>query len=250
MSPLLPESLLASVVLVREQRLRIRDLKGFRKSHQVPTEINDHTNSFVGRIAAEDLNEELNVRFDEFRKALKLKRTELTVQDPEAGTASITAPYFLYQITARQAEDDAASAVIRRQLGQIRDPESLKGPGCSMVFGSAFDTVEYMPAHRLDLASFVDEFEDREVTGATLDYDRQLTWCQLVIPGAKGFLRMTADVISVVLTQPQSPDALLATFLAFYARVGAWLDPGGAGADKSEPPGKHRQSALPGKGNR
>jgi hypothetical protein len=250
MSPLRPESLLASVVLVREQRLRIRDLKGFRKSHQIPTEINDHTNSFVGRVAADDLNEELNVRFDEFRKALKLKRTELTVQDPEAGTASITAPYFLYQITARQAEDDAATAVIRRQLGQIRDADSLKGSACAVVFGSAFDTVEYTPAHRLDLASFVDDFEDRQVTGATLDYDRQLTWCQLVIPGAKGFLRMTADVISVVLTQPQPPETLLATFLAFYGRVGAWLDPGGAGADNSEIPGKPHQATLPGKSSR
>lgn len=250
MSRLLPESLLANVVLVREQRSRIRDLKGFRKSHQVPTEINDHTNSFVGRIAAEDLNEELNVCFDEFRKALKLKRTELTVQDPEAGTAGITTPHFLYQITARQAEDDAATVVIRRQLGQIRDVESLKGSACAVVFGATFDTVEYMPGHRLDLASFVDDFEDRQVTGVTLDYDRQLTWCQLVIPGAKGFLRMTADVISVILTQPQAPETLLTTFLAFYGRVGAWLDPGGAGAENSEMPARPHQSALPGKANR
>jgi hypothetical protein len=74
-----PDSIhLANVTLVKEQRSRVRDLQGFRKGHQIPTESTEHTNSFVGRIAAEDLAADLETRFADFRKLLKFKRIEST----------------------------------------------------------------------------------------------------------------------------------------------------------------------------
>ena len=66
--------LLSTIILVRQQSGRIRDLKGFRKGHQVPTEVSDHTQAFISRIAELDLREDLDERFDEFRRLLKFRR--------------------------------------------------------------------------------------------------------------------------------------------------------------------------------
>ncbi|MFN9970958.1 MAG: hypothetical protein ACK58T_13815, partial [Phycisphaerae bacterium] len=51
--------------LVKTDGMRVRDLKGFRKAHQVPTEFNEHTQAFVARIAADDINAELETRFSQ-----------------------------------------------------------------------------------------------------------------------------------------------------------------------------------------
>ncbi len=74
--------LIASITLVRQQAGRIRDLKGFRKGHQVPSDVSEHTQSFVGRIAEEDLRLDLDERFEEFRRLLKFRRVEISVTDP------------------------------------------------------------------------------------------------------------------------------------------------------------------------
>ena len=54
----MPESYaepVAAVTLVRTRRSRVRDLRGFRKSHQIPEEYNEHTAAFIARIAADDI---------------------------------------------------------------------------------------------------------------------------------------------------------------------------------------------------
>ena len=77
--------LMGSIMLVRQQSGRIRDLKGFRKGHQVPSDVSEHTQSFVGRIAEEDLRLDLDERFEEFRRLLKFRRVEISVTDPMSG---------------------------------------------------------------------------------------------------------------------------------------------------------------------
>ena len=76
---------LANVTLVKEQRSRVRDLKGYRKSHKVPTEVNGHAISFVTRIATDDISQDLEARFADFRKLMKFKRIEIQVRDAEGG---------------------------------------------------------------------------------------------------------------------------------------------------------------------
>ena len=52
--------LISSIALVRQQAGRVKDLKGFRKGHQVPSDVSDHTQSFIGKIAEEDLRLDLD----------------------------------------------------------------------------------------------------------------------------------------------------------------------------------------------
>ena len=137
--------LMASITLVRQQAGRVRDLKGFRKGHQIPSDVSEHTQSFVGRIAEEDLRHDLDERFDEFRRHLKFKRLEILVSDPVCGVGQISTPWFNYQVSVIHDAHDATAVIWRRQLSEFRQMEKLDSPEVTAVFGTTFDTVELSP---------------------------------------------------------------------------------------------------------
>lgn len=207
------EGSLSNITLVREQRSRIKDLRGFRKGHQIPAECNEHTKSFVARIAAEELSEDLDLRFAEFRRSLGFKRVDMNVSDPDGGIGTIVTPWFDYQIIACQAEDDPAELIWRRQLTEFRKPEMIREPQVSTAFGNLFDTVELLPPAGIDVAEFIDQVEDASPDGVTIDYDRTASWCVITIKKVAGQVRLTADLMSLVVHQPQAPAKLLDSFI-------------------------------------
>lgn len=204
---------LSNVTLVREQRSRVRDLKGYRKSHKVPTEVNDYANSFVARIAADDIGQDLESRFADFRKLLKFKRIELQVTNPEDGVGLIKTPLFDYQVTAALAPDDVAEVLWRREVTAFRKPKELFSSAFSSVFNNLFDMVELIPPSAIDLAEFIDRMEDRGSKSMTLEYDRNTTWCHINLKGIAGQMRLTPHRVSLVVPEPQSPTRLLEAFL-------------------------------------
>lgn len=210
--PTEPQISLANVTLARHQRSRVKDLRGFKKNHQVPSEFNEHTNSFIGRIAKDELSEDLDQRFGDFRKALGFKRLDMNVSEPENGFGTIVTPWFDYQISAALAEDDPSEVVWRRQLSEFRKPEMMTAVEVSSAFGNLFDTVELVPPSGLDVSEFIDQIEATTPKGVTLDYDRTATWCVIGIKGVAGQVRLTGDLLSLVLHQPQPPAKLLDSF--------------------------------------
>lgn len=208
-----PPAELAHVALVREQRSRVRDLTGFRRTHQVPTEVNEHTQSFVARIAVPDLAADLDTRFADFRRLLNFKRVDLQVSEPDGGAGLITTPWFDYQVAVALAPDDPAEVIWRRQVSAFRAPQELFASAFSAVFGNLFDTVELEPPCSIDIAEFIDRIEAQAPPSISLDYDRHATWCHVSLPGVLGQLRLTADRVSLVVAQPPPPARLLEAFL-------------------------------------
>ncbi len=209
---------LANVALVREVRSRVRDLKGFRKSHQVPSQVNEHTNSFIGRIASDDISLDLESCFCDCRRLLNLKRVDLQVSGPDGGIGMIATPWFDYVVRATLAPDDASEVVWRRQVAEFRKPQELFTSGFSAVFRNTFDTVELAPTAAIDVAGLIDEIEKRSLKTIGIDYDRNTTWCHIRLSGVMGQVRLTSDRISLVLAQPQSPTTLLEAFLQVRSR--------------------------------
>ncbi|MEN9555773.1 MAG: hypothetical protein RLZZ232_2059, partial [Planctomycetota bacterium] len=210
------DTLLSGLTLVRTRRARVRELKGFRKSHQLPTEYNDHTAAFVARIAADDLSEDLEQRFADFRRQLQCRRTELIVSDPESGVAAINTPWFEYRVSATLASDDTTEVEWRWQLSDFRDPPKLSTPEVTQAFHGFFDTVELLPTQPVDPAELIDQIEERQVAGVVLDYDRKATWCTLQIKGISATLTVSGDLLSLHLHQPASPGKLIESFLQMH----------------------------------
>ena len=183
-------------MLVRQQAGRIRDLKGFRKGHQIPSDVSEHTQSFVGRIAEDDLRLDLDERFDEFRRLLKFRRVEILVTDPASGVGQISTPWFDYHVSVIHDADDAAAVIWRRQLSEFRQIDKLDSAELASVFGSTFDTVELSPPVAIDIAALIDQIEDEADDRVSLNYDRQATWCSVSIRGISGEMRFTSDRIA------------------------------------------------------
>ncbi|MFM7058673.1 MAG: hypothetical protein ACKO2P_17300 [Planctomycetota bacterium] len=215
----IPADILPRLTFVHEHRLRVRDLKGFRRGHAAPTEYSDHTAAFVARIAADDLSAELDERFADFRRLLRCRRTDLQVTGPEAGTAAIAAPGFEYRITAMLAEDQPTDVIWRRQLSGFTDVARIAAPELSQVFPAVFDTLEFLPLQPADPAAVIDRLEDQPQSQITLDYDRHATWCTLSFRRPAVTLRICADSVSLKLQQPAAPEVLYQLFLKLFEHV-------------------------------
>ena len=211
--------MIGSLMLVRQQGGRIRDLKGFRKGHQIPAEVSEHTQSFVGRIAEEDLRQDLDERFEEFRRQLKFKRVDISVTDPTCGAGQISTPWFDYHVSVIHDVNDATGVIWRRQLSEFRQIDQLDSPELASVFGTTFDTVEFSPPAAIDIAALIDHIEDEADERISLEYDRQTTWCAVTIRGIAGQMKFTSERIALVIHQAQPPGKLLDSFFKVRSRI-------------------------------
>lgn len=214
-----PADILSRITFVHQHRLRVKDLKGFRRGHAAPTEYSDHTAAFVARIAADDLSAELDERFADFRRLLRCRRTDLHVAGPDAGTATIAAPGFEFRITALLAADQPAEVIWRRQLSGFTDPARLAAPELAQVFPAVFDTLEFLPLQPPDPAAVIDRLEEQKQSRIALDYDRTATWCTLTFRQPPVVLRICSDTVSLRLQQPATPEMLYNLFLMLYTHV-------------------------------
>ena len=213
------EQRVTNVALVSEQRQRVRDLSGFRKAHSVPFANTDRTQSFVGRIAFDEIGEDLEARFHEFRKNFRFKRSELIVAEPQDGEGAITTPWFEYRITITHDPNSPSEVTWRRQITQFHDPVPLLSPEFATVFGTVFDTVEFEPQEPIHIEAFIDSIEDRDDDTIKLEFDRQSTWCELTTVLIPGRLLVETDCVAFVTNEPQLPARLLNAFFQFRTQL-------------------------------
>ena len=216
----LPESSrtqpIANIALVSAKTGRVCDLMGFRKkSHQVPTDVSDYTQAFVGKIADGDLAQDLDVQFAAFRRHLGFRRAEMEVQDPSDGCAAILTPWFEYRISVSLLCDDPTVYVFKRMVNRIVGPDELLSNQFASVFGDVFNSIEVCPPTTINMEDFIDSMEDLQKHTLSIDFDRTATWCQLTILRLPGELTVETDRISLVMEQAQPLTKLLDAFFQF-----------------------------------
>ncbi|MFY9251944.1 MAG: hypothetical protein WAO83_00710 [Fuerstiella sp.] len=211
----MPNEPVTNIVLLCERQLQVRDLAGFKKSHQVPSDDSEHTQAFVRRIAEGDIGADLDVRFAEFRRHFKFKRVDLRVQDPSDGFGAIVTPLFDYRVVAAMSSDDPGTAVIRSQVTNFCGQDVLLSPAFTSVFGMLFNSIEVSPPNSIHIETLIDTIEDQDEGNVVVQYDRSGTWCSLTIPQMTGELLVESDRILLRLGQAAAPKKLLDTFLRF-----------------------------------
>jgi len=219
--------LMLNLVLAHQHGTRVRDLSGFRRSHRIPEEDSDRARDFVAKIAADEINRDLDERFSDFRRVLGLKRTQMQVSDADAGAGFIRTPEFTYQVSIALDPDEASQALWRRQVAEFLDPQPLLSDEFHRVFGTLFDTVEFEPPEPVDLEDFIDHIEDRPSDDLSVDYDRSATWCRVSALSHHAEMTVYQDRVSVRSLQPGSPSVLLQSFFAVRDSLPgiAWLHP-------------------------
>lgn len=206
---------MSGVSLVFRHRQLVRSLRGFKKSnHRIPDEITDRTQTFVGKLGATQVREDLDRVFDSLRTSFRFKRTDLKTQETDDGAGSIITPHFRYTSCVYQHSSNPDEAIWQRDVSGIANPKHLVSDEFVAVFGNAFDTVELVPPSEINLEALIDHVEARDDPRVRLQYDRQLTNCEMVIDGMNADIHVTRDAFRIVHAEPSSPRVLADSFFS------------------------------------
>jgi len=94
------------------------------------------------------------------------------------------------------------------------------------VFGRQFLVLEILTRQSLDLEAIVDHIEELESDSIDVDYDKDLTWCELNVLNSTTSVRLSDSCIRVVSRQDVTPKELLESFLEIQERFIATLSVG------------------------
>ena len=211
-----PPDRFKGVLLATRKFELVQRLPGFSKSkHRVPEDVTDRAQVFVGSLAADRIRDDLDSVFQLLRTAFRFKRTQLKTQETADGAGSIETPYFRYTSCVYQNPANAAEVIWQRDVSQVTSPEQILSEEFAEVFGEAFDTVEFLPPSEINLEALIDKIEELDDPRVRLEYDRQITKCEVYIDGIAAKLQVTSDAFRIVHPEPTHPRTLVASFTAF-----------------------------------
>ncbi len=194
---------LHGVSFVVRQQSPIRALPGFTKSkHRVPDAYDRQSQGFVERLGSQLIRDDLDLTFTRLRDAFGFKRRDLKATDSDEGFGTITTPYFLYSSCVFQSPEDIDEAVWQRDLSQIVAPQFLIEDACNRVFARTFDIVEFSPPAAIDLEKLIDHIEELPDDRVKADYDRNISFCNIVVKGSSAIIRVTRDAFQIVHAEP------------------------------------------------
>ena len=212
-----------SVRLVCEQTTPIKQLEGFQKHHRVPTAASAGDQRFVCELAESQIDADMQDVFSALRKSYGLKRKEISVDGPTDGGGIVTTPFFCYQIQVQQDQESPSKINWVRSITEISEPARVFAGPFDEVFGRQFSVIEILTRQPLDLESIVDHIEDLESDDIDVDYDKDLTWCELNVLSSTTNVRLSDSCIRVVSRAEVTPRELLDSFLEIQQRFIATL---------------------------
>lgn len=204
-----------SVILVGCQTFRVNSLSGFvKRQHRIPDEASDRAQAFIAKIAQKELEDDLDQVFDNLRRTLGMKRTELLSTDPENGVGQITTALFDYQNSVQLDADDLTQVFFRRQISNLHTLETIDSGGLDEVFCNTFESVELISSQAIDIEKLIDRLEDLGDENMVIDYDRHATWCQLSFERMPGVMVFRSEGVTLEKQETASPSALVSSLIA------------------------------------
>lgn len=191
----------------------LRSLSGWKKTYRIPDRFTEATRSFASSCASDELKEDLDSVFDALKKAFKFGRRDLTVSQPEDGTGTIITPYFNYSVYVELNAKDLDEVIWIRTVDSIVAPEQISSDAFAEVFDDVFDTLEFSLPIKVELEDFIDAVEAAKNPDVSLDYDREVTYCDIQISGASGKLRLSSNQLSLSYGVPTGTAKLIESFV-------------------------------------
>lgn len=203
----------AAARLVAERTTPIKQLGGYQKHHRIPTTVSDGDQRFICDLANSEMDDDLQEVFAAMRKNYGLKRKEISVDGPTEGRGVITTPFFNYEIQIQQDADEPSKVTWTRSITEINEPARIFAGPFDEVFGHQFSVLELETEEQLDLETIVDHIEDLEVDTVKVDYDKDLTWCEIQILNSITTVLLQDELIRVISRQEVAPQTLIESFL-------------------------------------
>ena len=199
-------------------------LKGYEKHHRVPQACTDNDFRFLAKLVEPEIDDDLQDTFGELRSRFGFKRKEIEVIGPSDGAGVINTPFFSYEIQVCQNEEDPSKVIWRRSVFAISDPEQIFNESFEKIFQNKFTILEASTSSELDLESIVDHVEDAELDSVRIDYDKDITWCEIQVVGSIVSVKIRPNSIRVTSKNEIAPHELLEAFLDIQRRFVSTLN--------------------------
>jgi len=214
-----------NVSFVSAKTASIRSLSGWTKSCKIPEHAAGSTPAFIARLSAKELKDDLDAVYQALRESFEFSRRDLDASAVVDGAGTIITPHFSYSVGVAVNPDDLSEVIWRRTVDSIKTPDQIASAAFGGVFDDVFDTLELALPNPIKLETFVDTVEAAKPAGLKLHYDRELTYCDLLIKGVAGAVRLTSETLSIVHGRSQPTKALVKSFDAVKKRLFEQADP-------------------------
>ncbi|MEL7499797.1 MAG: hypothetical protein AAFN77_19495 [Planctomycetota bacterium] len=204
----------------------VKHLPGFQKHHRVPTAASPNDQRFIVSLAEPLLDNDLQDKFSSLRKAFGLKRKEISVDGPFEGTGIVATPFFEYRIVVELDESTPSRVLFTRTIENIGEPARIVAAPFETVFENMFSEMEVVTESTLDLEAIVDAIEDAESAEVSIDYDKDLTWCEIQLINSASTVIVKPNSIVVSSAKETTPQQLLELFVDIQQQFVASLNLG------------------------
>lgn len=218
----------SDVRLLQETIQSFKQLNGFQKHHRVPQTGSATDTQFLSEITAADLDADLQKTFSDLRSGFGFKRKELTVSGPADGGGMIVTPYFTYELNVFLLEEDPSQVAWRSAISNIQLPEQIFAAPFQRTFANRFFILEVSTSAPLDIEAIVDHVEDAELDSVSVNYDKDVTWCEIFVTKVQASVKVRDNSIRITSLDEVSPRQLLDKFLEIQQQFLASLDCGGS----------------------
>lgn len=208
----MPHAATPEILLLSEQRIALKDLKGISKSASTPKKGIPISQKYLNDLAFDHLDDNLQGTFGKLRSNFSFKRKELTADGPVDGIGVITTPAFVYEVTALPIDEDNRKVLLRRCIRQIEDAAAITGAEFAKVFESDFNQLQVEAETELDLEDIIDRVEDADSEEVEIDYDKDVTWCKIGVAGSRTTITIRSKQILVTGPADVSPEELIDSF--------------------------------------
>ena len=202
-------------ILLSESIDSVKSLSGFRKGagHAVPDRHSGSAQSFINGIAGDDILADVENIRAALKREFEFTRRQLSVANHD-GAATITTPYFNYNVTVLQDADDPGNVVWRRSVNAIVDPDKVLADEFQLVFAKTFTTVELSLRDAVDIEQLIDFIESlgSDEIGVEYDQDEGVTSCVVRIKGHQAEIKIAKHTFAVVHPRAEAPRRLVESF--------------------------------------
>jgi hypothetical protein len=203
------ESLVREIVLMGQSTVAVKKLPGFEAHHSVPVRNDAYHNAWIGKIAARDMEAELDGLAKSVRGHLGAKRRDIQ-GGVDSGTGVLDAPGFTYRLTVKLDAGNLKQTVWVRELSPDVEPGTLlRSPELNALFPDSFNVLSLRFTRPLDVAAVIDTWEER---GLEVDYPLDASRCELAAGGDDVQIRVTQDDARIHFPENQSPLVLVSSY--------------------------------------
>jgi hypothetical protein len=190
--------------LVGETRESIKRLNGFEKHHFVPPRADDYHNAWVGKIAENDIRDEIAAVHDRAKRIQGWKRKDIASSLDNA-EGLLETPAWSYRLHIALHPEEKGYVRWNRTLETSANVTERIGSEWDLIFPAEFTRLEIHPRTRADVPALIDRFEER---GVHVEYPPDGTSCRLPLHELSGHVDVEPQLIRVAVDMPSAPGTL------------------------------------------